>query len=104
MFIRRLTILQLLALAVAGPVTPDEVPIFSEPSVSWLPGVNITNGNIASTSNVVKNSYIIVLKDDIISTSVGKFIEQVSKRIGKGLKHKYSLNPVQPWQKGFQAF
>lgn len=102
MYIRKLSLVSLLPLVLAAPV-PQEATTFSEPSVSSLPGVNITNGYIAQTKEVVKNSYIIVLKDNISPAAINTYQDKVSKRVGKGLKNKYRINPGQAGQKGLQA-
>jgi len=97
MFFQALSLVQLLPLILAAPV-PQQGG-----SVSSLPGVNITNGYIASTNNVVKNSYIVVLKDNVTSATVTSFHDKVSRRVGSGLKNKYRFNPGQNGQKSFQA-
>lgn len=102
MHLNALTILPFLHLILANPLPVPE-PEPQDGSVSSLPGVNITNGNLAGTADVVKNSYIVVYKDDASDSTVDQYQKKVGNRIGGGLKNTFRIKSTESGKAGFSA-
>lgn len=67
----------------------------NEVSAAGIPGVNITNTNIAGTAAVIKGSYIIVYKNDASDSALDKYEGEITKKLGgKGVKTKYRVKPA----------
>lgn len=83
MHFSKLTLLSFVSVALANPVAEPQGGVLS------IPGVNIPNGNLAGSSSVVKDSYIVVYKDGASDASVDKYEKKVTDKIGGGLKKKW---------------
>jgi hypothetical protein len=91
-----LAVCAVLSIATSNPLPLAEPETLPEPqnelSAAGIPGINITNANIAGTAAAIKGTYLIVYKDSIGDTAIDKHESEITKTLGASrLKKKYRI-------------
>lgn len=111
MQLNTLTLLQLLPLVIATPVPQDKglQPRTWGPLLGWLSGLRIPTGPtqpsrpVTQPATGTKNSYIVVLKDNVAPEVKDRYESKVNRCSG-GQYKKYGMTDVPTGQTGFSGY
>lgn len=91
-----LAISAVMSIVASNPLPVPEAEALPGPqnelSAAGIPGINITNANIAGTAAAIKGTYLIVYKDSAGDPAIDKHESEITKKLGADrLKKKYRI-------------